>query len=163
MADFGQFLRNARSKGILIDTNLLVLLVVGYVDRKRIPSFKRTSHYTPEDWDALTGVLEHVPRRYSIAHILAEASTLTDMKGQELEEARAMLHDAISHMDELPFASLEACQSAYYRRLGLTDAAIVLVAKRQGCSVMTNDYGLYLALLQEGLSAIHFDDLHKLL
>jgi len=140
-----------------------VLLIVGSVNRDRIPRFKRTSNYTPADWDLLTGILEQIPRRYSTAHILAEVSTLTDLKGPELETARDILRNAVSLMEELPIPSLDACASAYYRRLGLTDAAIGLVAKQRGCSVVTNDLALYMALVEQGASVVNFDDLRKLL
>jgi predicted nucleic acid-binding protein len=119
-----------------------VLLVVGSVNRDRIPRFKRTSSYTSADWDLLTGILEQIPRRYSIAHVLAEVSTLMDLKGPELDVAREILHRVISLLDELPIASLDACGSPLYSRLGLTDAAIGLAAKQHGCSVVTNDSGL---------------------
>lgn len=163
MTDFERFDQNARSRGVLIDTNLLVLLIVGSVNRDRIPRFRRTSNYTPADWDLLTGILEQIPRRYSLAHILAEVSTLTDLKGPELEIAREILRNAISLMEELPIASLDACASALYRRLGLTDAAIGLAVKQRGCSVVTNDSGLYVALLEEGASVLRFDDLREML
>jgi len=163
MTAFERFDRNARSNGILIDTNLLVLLVVGSVNRDRIPRFKRTSSYTPADWDLLTGILEQIPRRYSIAHVLAEVSTLTDLKGPYLEIAREILRNAISLLEELPIASRDACASTYYRRLGLTDAAIGFVAKQRGCSVVTNDSGLYAALLEEGVPVLRFDDLREML
>jgi len=163
MNAFERFDRNARSNGILIDANLLVLLVVGSVNRDRIPRFKRTSSYTPADWDLLTGILEQIPCRYSIAHVLAEVSAPTDLKGPELEVAREILHNAISLLEELPIASFDACGSIYYRRLGLTDAAIGLAAKQRGCSVVTNDSGLYVALLEEGVSVLKFDDLREML
>jgi len=163
MTAFERFDQNARSNGILIDTNLLVLLVVGSVNRDRIPRFKRTSNYTPADWDLLMGILEQIPRRYSIAHVLAEVSSLTDLKGPELEIAREILHKAISLLEELPIASLDACGFTWYRRLGLTDAAIGLAAKQRGCSVVTNDSALHIALLEEGVSVLKFDDLREML
>jgi hypothetical protein len=55
MTEFERFDQNARTKGILIDTKLLVLLVVGSVNRDRIPAFKRTSGYTPADWESAHG------------------------------------------------------------------------------------------------------------
>jgi hypothetical protein len=58
MTEFERFDRNARSRGILIDTNLFVLLIVGSGNRQRISQFKRTRRYTPEDWDLLTGLAE---------------------------------------------------------------------------------------------------------
>jgi hypothetical protein len=66
MTEFDRFDQNARARGILIDTNLVVLLIVGSVNRDRIALFRRTRQYTPADWDLLTGILEQVPRRYAI-------------------------------------------------------------------------------------------------
>jgi predicted nucleic acid-binding protein len=163
MTEFERFDRNARSRGVLIDTNLFVLLVVGSVNRDRIPRFKRTSNYTPADWDLLTGILEQLPLRYSIAHVLSEVSTLIDLKGPELEIAREILHNAISLMEELPLPSIDACASPHYRRLGLTDAAIGVAAKQRDCSVLTNDSALYLALSEEGTPVLKFDDLRAML
>ena len=163
MTDLERFDRNARSKGVLVDANLLVLLIVGAVNRDRIPFFKRTSNYTSADWDLLTGILEQVSRRYAVPHVLSEVSALTDMKGNELDMARNILHRLIAVMQELPVSSLDACASPYYRQLGLTDAALGLAAKRQGCSVMTNDARLHSTLLAEGTSAVRFDDLRRIL
>ena len=96
MTEYERFEQNARSRGVLIDTNLLVLLIVGAVNRDRISGFKRTSSYTPEDWDLLTGILELLPLRCSIPHVLAEVSTLTDLKRPEVEFAREILQSAIT-------------------------------------------------------------------
>jgi hypothetical protein len=40
---------SARSSGLLVDTNLLVLFAVGTVNLDRIETFKRTSKYTKAD------------------------------------------------------------------------------------------------------------------
>lgn len=74
MSALGNFEHDARTNGILLDTNLLVLLMVGLVNRDRMASFKRTSHYTAADWDLLAGILERVPRRYVIPHALSEVN-----------------------------------------------------------------------------------------
>lgn len=161
MTEFDRFDQNARAKGILIDTNLIVLLVVGSVNRDRIPLFKRTSGYTSADWDLLTGILEQIPLRYAIPHILSEVSSLIDLKGQKREIARDILHKWILLIQELPVSSLDACLSPYYQRLGLTDAALGLAAKEQGCSVMTSDSDLYVALSAEGTPVVKFDHLRE--
>lgn len=163
MTDLQRFEQNARSNGVLIDTNLLVLLVVGSVNRDRIAQFKRTTDYKPADWDLLTGIVEQIPHRYSIPHILSEVNTLTDMKGSERETARAILQRIIALLDELPLASVDACDTPYFLRLGLTDAALGLAAKRTGCSVLTNDRDLYLALYEDGTPVVKFDHLRAML
>jgi hypothetical protein len=49
--------------GLLIDTNLLVLFIVGNVNRNRIETFKRTSKYNKEGFDLLFGVISRLPSR----------------------------------------------------------------------------------------------------
>lgn len=74
--------------GLLVDTNLLVLFVVGSVNRKRIQSFKRTSKYTTADYDLLLRVLGNFGTLHTVAHVLAEVSNLTDLPGKERHQAR---------------------------------------------------------------------------
>ena len=157
MTALGDFDRNARTNGLLVDTNLLVLLIVGFVNRDRVSRFKRTTDYSPADWDLLTGILEQISERYTIPHVLSEVSALSDMKGPELETARSVLHKLIGEMLELEIPSADACASPLYFRLGLTDAAIARAARLQGCSVLTNDSGLYAALSEEGSSVAMFN------
>jgi rRNA-processing protein FCF1 len=54
-------------------------------------------------------------------------------------------------------------RSSRYFRLGLTDAAIGPAAGKCGCSVITNDSALYLALIEQGASVLKFDNLRALL
>ena len=156
MTDLDDFSQNARKNGLLIDTNLLVLLIVGFVNRDRICRFKRTTAYSSANWDLLTGILEQISLRYTLPHVLAEVSTLTDLKGQELEVARAVLLRLIKELRELQITSIETCATSLYMRLGLTDAAIAEAARRHQCSVLTDDSGLYRALANGGSSVAMF-------
>ena len=67
--------------GILVDTNLLVLFAVGSANRRRIEAFKRTRQYTVADFELLLRVLANQKSLYTIAHVLAEVSNLTDLPG----------------------------------------------------------------------------------
>jgi hypothetical protein len=53
MLDARALIGKHRSKGVLVDTNLLVLLLVGLVNKRRIRRFKRTRDFTPADFDLL--------------------------------------------------------------------------------------------------------------
>lgn len=66
-------------------------------------------------------------------------------------------------LEELPVASGQACESPLSMRLGLTDAAIAVAAKQRGCSVVTNDAGLYAALSADGTAVVQFDHLREFL
>jgi hypothetical protein len=44
------------TKGIIIDTKILLLYLVGSVNRDRIVKFKETATFLPEDYDLLVGL-----------------------------------------------------------------------------------------------------------
>ncbi len=67
--------------GLPVDTNLLVLFVVGAVNRERIESFERTSSYTKEDYKLLLQFLANFKKLHTSPHVLAEVSNLADLCG----------------------------------------------------------------------------------
>ena len=139
--------------GVLIDTNLLVLFAVGTVNRNRISAFKRTNKYTPQDYDLL--VLQAFGKWFTVAHVLAEVSNLTDLSGMERLQVREFLKQTISLLHEDPMPSSRAAEDSVYNILGLTDAAIAAVARKHNCIVLTDDLDLYLAVTAE-ISALNF-------
>jgi hypothetical protein len=146
--------------GLLIDTNLLVLLAVGSVNRDRIENFKRTRQYTKSDYALLLKVLGNRDL-YTVAHVMAEVSNLTDLDEPERLQARRVLAKTISVIREPHVSSSQASQSLLYEKLGLVDAAISIVAREQRCSVLTDDFPLYLSLMKEGLPAVKFTHLRE--
>lgn len=144
------------ANGLLADTNVLVLYVVGTVNRDRISTFKRTRRYDPEAYDLLRNIIDKFPCLYTVPHILAEVSNLTDLEEPELERARLILAKTITLMRESSLPSVDAIRETAYRRLGLTDAAIAAVARQHNCTVLTDDLPLYVLLSNEGLPVINF-------
>ena|SRR5579884_272202 len=145
--------------GLLIDTNLLVLFAVGSVNRWRIETFKRTRQYTKADFDLLMRALENQQPLYSTAHVLAEVSNLTDLPGNERLRIRSFLREMILRLDEVAIPSREATESPVYARLGLADAAIAAAASSTGCTVLTDDLDLYLALMRQQIGVVNFTHL----
>jgi predicted nucleic acid-binding protein len=148
-----------RSEGLLIDTNLLVLFVVGSVNRGRIERFKRTAKYSEHDYELLLRVIERFSRLYTVAHVLAEVSNLTDLTGTERVRARRVLKETLSVLIEPEMPSARAAQSRPYEDLGLVDAAIAAVAREHKCAVLTDDLDLYLALSRESMPVLNFTHL----
>ena len=56
--DAGALIAKHRSKGVLVDANLLVLFLVGAVNEKRILDFKRTQDFTIEDFELLRRLID---------------------------------------------------------------------------------------------------------
>jgi rRNA-processing protein FCF1 len=144
------------SAGLLVDTNLLVLWVVGGVNRNRIETFKRTSNYTKTDYDFLRRVLASFDPLYTVPHVLAEVSNLTDLPDAERQQARHFLKRTISLLNEAEISSAFAAEDALYLEVGLVDAAIGMVARGHNCTVLTDDQELYLRLSDERVSVIYF-------
>ncbi len=144
---------------LLIDTNLLVLLVVGLVNRTRIERFKRTRQYTAEDFDLLSREFGSWKSVYTTPHILAEVSNLTDLEGLERLQARQILKETISTLTEVGIPSARAVDEPVYQRLGLVDATIAAVARAQECTVLTDDLDLYLMLQRDRVEVINFTHL----
>jgi predicted nucleic acid-binding protein len=145
-----------RSRGLLIDSNLLVLFAVGSVNRHRIGQFKRTSKYNIAAFDLLVGVLEQWSQIYTLPHVLAEVSNLTDLPGAERRQVRQLLKQTISLLNEVQITSARAAEDRVYGHLGLVDAAIAAVAREHNCTVLTDDLELYLSLQHDKIEVIYF-------
>jgi predicted nucleic acid-binding protein len=146
---------------LLVDANLLVLYVVGNVNRDRIETFKRTNRYKASDFDLLTRWLDQFDSLVTVSHVWAEVSNLTDLKGPERSQARQFLKHAISILEEEEIRSLTASQSTVFPDLGLTDAAIEVVARSTNCEVLTDDLDLYLRLAEDDLPVTNFTHLRE--
>jgi hypothetical protein len=144
------------SGGVLVDTNLLVLFAVGTVNRNRVENFKRTRQYRKGDYDLLVKVLGYFRAQYTLTHIMAEVSNLTDLNEPERTLARRVVAKTIAVFEEPPISSLRAAGGALYEKLGLTDSAIAIVAREQRCSVLTDDFDLYHSLEKENLPVLKF-------
>jgi hypothetical protein len=148
--------------GLLVDANLLVLYTVGLVSPDRINKFKRTSRYDRDSFDLLLRVMERFKKVYTVAHIMAEVSNLTDLSGRERLEARRILASAIAIFHEPHVPSHQAVGGSPYEDLGLTDSAISVVAREKKCTVLTDDFPLYLSLARENLPVVNFTHLRQL-
>jgi predicted nucleic acid-binding protein len=145
--------------GLLVDTNLLVLFAVGRVNSSRISNFKRTSRYSKADYHFLVRVLKRFKTLYTVAHVLAEVSNLTDLPGPERVLARRVLKETISLLSEAEMPSRQAAEDRLYPQLGLVDAAIGAVARAHNCAVLTDDRDLYLRLIHDNVMALDFTHL----
>ena len=59
-----------KQKGILIDTNILLLWFVGTVNRSRISQFNRTEKFLPEDYDLLVRILSYFSKIVTTPNVL---------------------------------------------------------------------------------------------
>jgi len=158
MLDAPGLLAKHAGRGVLVDTNLLLLLFVGAVNRKRIETFKRTAAFTAADYDLLLGLAGHCGRLVTTPHVLAQVSDLAELQGKERDMLRLLFKTVVEDADECYDSARDVIADPIFLRLGLTDAAIASVCSR-GILVLTADVELHLELQRRGLDAINFNHL----
>ena len=68
---------STRSRTLLLDTNLLLLLFIGGKDTLLIPKSKNLSEYTEDDYDLLAEIVNSsFDRLVTTPHIMTEVSNL---------------------------------------------------------------------------------------
>lgn len=144
---------------ILLDTNLLVLYLVGTASREYIPRHKRLQAFTVDDYDLL---LTRISRALSVLvtpNTLTETSNLAAYIGEPAKVAVfQVLRSVIAVSEEKYIPSQTAAGREEFIRLGLTDAAIIEAALQE-VVILTADLNLYLAAMSHGIQAINFNHL----
>jgi len=158
MNDLSTLIDKHRANGLLIDTNLLVLCLVGRTNKRRIEDFKRTRSYTVQDYELLEDLISQFRRLVTTPHILTETSNLTDLSGTEIKTLRGLFRNYVDTADETVHPSKAVVSDSAFARLGFADVAIALASARP-MLVVTDDLALWLTLTSRGIDAINFNHL----
>ena len=146
---------------LLLDTNLLVLLVVGLTDRELILKHKRTRTFEPADYDLLLEVLTGFDTVVVTPHILAEASNLIAQIGEPtLTALRTTFAALVEAQEEVYVAARDSVRRPAFLRLGLTDTAILGLTD-DDLALLTTDVGLYLEAARTNPLAENFNHLRQ--
>ncbi len=159
MTEEDRLIGKHRAHGLLIDSNLLVLLLVGRTNPARIANFKRTSAYDLAAYELLEQFVSAFDRKLTTPHILTEVSNLTSLSGHEFASCRALMKDFVEVTEELFELSRVVVQDHAFPRLGLTDAAIAKLGTN--VLVVTDDFDLYRALPARGIDTINFSHMRS--
>jgi hypothetical protein len=162
MLDAGALIEKYRGKGAFVDTNLLVLLLIGLLNPKRIRRFKRTQNFTVEDFTTLSSLVHWFGAPLiATPHVLSQVSDLTDLSGKELISVRELFKSVVGTMDEKYDTAKQLVEHRLFARLGLADASIATACERN-VVVVTTDVQLYIALGALGFDTINFNHVREL-
>jgi hypothetical protein len=142
-----------RADGILVDTNLMILWMVGRSNRRGIERHKRTAAFTSDDYDRLDQFIGEFHRIVTTPHVLTEISNL-------IPELAGALKSWVGQAHELWNQSIAIVEDPCFLPFGLADAAISAAA--QNFLVITSDAALCAALQRHGRDAINFNHLRGL-
>jgi hypothetical protein len=145
---------------LLIDTNLLVLFVVGTAAKEYIAKHKKLTAFTVEDYDRLVKIIARASEVLVTPNTLTETSNLAAYIN---EPARSKVLDVLrkviaSASQERYVPSSVAAERKEFVRLGLADAALLEIAAKD-VTLLTTDFDLYNTALKKGAQALNFNHL----
>ena len=153
-------------KGIIIDTNLLILLIVGVYDIGYIEKISRVKNkgYTSEDFKALSNLVACFKTIYITPQILAELSNLSFKEGKKIDcydeefEAYVMNVVEIINNSKEDFTTKEdLIKFPYFRKFGFTDMSILSLAQKESLPVITDDLRLHNLFINLGIESLNMD------
>jgi hypothetical protein len=145
---------------IIIDTNLLLLLVVGTYNPAFISDHKRTDTFTEEDFDLLAIVIDGCDLIFT-PNICTEVSNLLWQTSEPHKtDLRRLFSKMITRSKELYHFSSLIVDAAEFLELGLTDAGVLELPEGSG-TILTVDLDLHLAALARGIPTENFNNYRR--
>ncbi|MGI8883801.1 MAG: hypothetical protein ACR2IA_06115 [Pyrinomonadaceae bacterium] len=147
-----KLIQKYKHKGLLVDTNIILLYLVGSLDILLIRDFARTAKFTEDDFYKVHKFIEYFDLQITTPHVLTEIS---DLIGN-----RKNLHNAlkiyIERTNEVFKKSSEVSENKIFCEFGLADTAIIETAK-DSYLIFTDDNPLYGYMINEGIDAVSLD------
>lgn len=144
----------------LIDTNLLLLLVVGTHSVELISRHKRVRDFDSSDFFILSKLVSTYQSITTTPCVLTEVSNLLGNTDQHVLLTPAMIQ-ICDPLNELHTPKSRLFQWQGYDRLGYTDVSLLAATETSAgdSQLITVDLLLYQEALYQGLSAINFNHL----
>jgi len=152
-----------RGRDVLMDTNVLLMYVIGTLDPKLIPTFKRTKIFTVEDYAILCRFLGHFRSIVTTPNILTEVSNLAGQIGEPRRtQVFQIFAQAVKVIPERYVHSTTTTENPTFVRFGLTDSVIMRIAVEE-VLVLTDDFKLSQHLERSILAVLNFNHLRVLI
>ncbi|OGU10442.1 MAG: hypothetical protein A2X61_06165 [Ignavibacteria bacterium GWB2_35_12] len=151
-----------KSKGVIIDSNLVLYFFIGSYDNNLVNRFKVTKKFGIAGFEILWNLIDHFDKIITTPHILTEISNLSNkLEGIYKVEYFNLFFQKLETIDELFLPAKDNFADDRYRKFGLTDAAIVNLSKTKSYLVLTDDIPLYQILLKSEIDVINFTHLFE--
>lgn len=146
---------------LLVDTNLLVLLVVGLASKELIEKHRRLREYSLDDFDLLAQIVRGHSHLITTPNIWTEVSNLARQTSEPARSKIALvMRQLMAKSNESYVRSIGASKAVEFARLGLADCAILEV-EPASVAILTSDLDLYLAAITRGREATNFNHVRE--
>jgi rRNA-processing protein FCF1 len=146
-----------RSKGIVVDTNLMLLVAVGSYDHRRISTFKRTQKYNYLIFRLVISVLERFELRYTTPNVVTELDNLSRyLREDEWVAISKSLGSLIPSFIEIYTASRELLRHPLHSALGAADCSMAVISD---VLIFTDDLPFASRLERQGREVLNLSHL----
>ena len=162
IADLPAYLSRHRDRGLMLDTNLMLLWIVGQAGVHGLALHKRTDRYGENDYLAVSAAVERVSRVVVLPNILTETDNLLRQGRSDLvRRCLDIWVRRLGEFDEQHRPSLSIVKDAALVRYGLTDA--LLAAGADDPLLATDDLKLRALCFERQRAVVGLPDLYELL
>lgn len=125
-------------QSLVMDTNLLLLLIIGHIDEGRhLHKSKRLSAYDRKDLEKLHRVMAEFENIIISPYLAAEVSNLIDLTDTLRQRAFEVARIFFSRFEQVSVSVCQDAQHSAFIRYGITDASLAVLAKDY--MIITND------------------------
>ena len=141
--------------GVVVDTNLLLLMLVGRYDPKKLPAFRSTQKYSIRILEILEDLASLFRKIYATSNILTEVDNLSRQVAKaEWNGIGTALQTFAQETTEVQFPSNQLLAHEAHRGIGVTDCSILELATKD-ILVVTDDLRLTAQLERRRLGVIN--------
>lgn len=156
-----------KGKAILLDSNLLLVFLSGFLGTRIFKSFKRISKYEFSDYELLVQLMGSFTVLLTTPHILTEVSNLAGSLTGSYRRDWDLNFAALVRSEKTRIGVRERWTSAVelsempeFLPFGIADTALTQLSSE--ALVVTEDHRLSGFLRSRGISVLNFGDLRKL-
>lgn len=152
-----QTLQKYKSRGILVDSSLLIVYLIGLFDRRQLANCRAIkSSFTRDEFELLARLIGLFELIVTTPHILTEVSNLAGRLPERLHVPfRRFVAELIGRLTEQNVLAADLSQAPHFVRFGVADTAISLVAPGN-YFVLTEEIALYSLLSRNGVDVMNF-------
>ena len=145
---------------LLIDTNVLLLWMIGSHDRRLVGTHRRVVHFDGGNFDLLGREIARFDQLVTTGAVLCELSSLL---GNDFHRSVARTFSAVAGpMAEASSPKELVVEHRSFSQLGFADVSVLLALDAQ-TSLLTDDARLYGLALSDGFEARNFNHLRTFL
>lgn len=150
-----------KEKGILLDTNILLLLLVGLCNPSYIKDCKRIKKYTEDDFRLLLGIVKSFSRLIVTPHILAEVSNFSDkmFRGKQLPQYFSVFVKNLTESKESYHEKKYILKNKFLPKVGVADVSMFILARNKKYLVITGEGPLTNLIRSQGFDVVRFEEL----